>query len=265
MKYSVLALLMMLSLFSFSQDESQPHGTVVVGIICSDGIILAADSRSSYKKFAVGIKDAFVYAYIDSFRKIFTLGKFKLAVVGKSDLKDKSWESVTMQYNKLNKSNDTVEAELNNFLSYLKTKIKIPDSLLLENQFLLAGYEKGRPVIISKTPTGKQKIEKIGHRLISNDCTLIGLRTATATNCTAFSKAIEFGFNQCSKNDISVGGPINIIQIKSDNSVNTIKTFKFKEYKTESASKKLILAKKIKVEYLYPQSESYLREQLLKN
>ena len=84
-KYGLLILLLIKIQVGYSQHQ-YPKGTLLVALICNDGILMAADSRASFmtesKDEPWNRKKDYVYAYTDSSQKIFDIGNFKIAIAG---------------------------------------------------------------------------------------------------------------------------------------------------------------------------------------
>ena len=145
------------------------HGTLVVAVICNDGILMAADSRASFTVDSVG--ELATYAYVDSFRKIMPIGNFQIGTVGVSSFKNKHLIKIIQDYNKKNISPPTVLETYNKFRNYLRNDLSLADSLFEKNQFFTAGYEDGNPIIIAADTANKAIIQLsgIGKRIYSSN------------------------------------------------------------------------------------------------
>ncbi|HKO82272.1 MAG TPA: hypothetical protein VJU78_17810, partial [Chitinophagaceae bacterium] len=53
---------------TFGQPLPVPHGTLIVTIVCTDGILVASDSRASWKD-----DNKILFAYADGFKKVFQI------------------------------------------------------------------------------------------------------------------------------------------------------------------------------------------------
>jgi hypothetical protein len=108
----------------FSQCiDFKTHGTLVVGVICDNGIVLSSDSRASFTCDCP--ESSTTYAYTDSDRKIFPLGKFQIAVTGNSFIKNEYWEELIIQYNKHNKNDSILHSIFHNFKIFVQKKLAL--------------------------------------------------------------------------------------------------------------------------------------------
>lgn len=87
--------------------HEHPHGILVVAVICNDGIVFAADSRSSYTAMDTTIKKEIPYAYLDSVKKIYKLGNFQLAITGNGNVGNRYWEELIDKFNKKHKKDSS--------------------------------------------------------------------------------------------------------------------------------------------------------------
>lgn len=244
--------------------EKLPHGTVIVTIICKDGILIASDSRASYTDGEGKSRKA--YAYFDNNQKIFTVGKFKMGISGIGIL---NMNQITEEYNKIHKSNCSLENTIKEFDKFLKTLKKDSDlNISKENQFFFAGFENSKPITMEISATDTIKVIRLGE-IIHTDKEFTGyIRPSpdldpTCSNIAPIIEAAIYRYAK-DKNDNMIGGPVNIIQIKPDNTFFEIKSFKAVNFKTYEECAKAILNDKLKVEYLYSDSKEKLRKELTK-
>jgi hypothetical protein len=254
--------------FSFSKENDlnrQPHGTLIVTVICHDGILIASDSRAS---FTTGKgKSEQVYAYTDNNQKIFTIGSFKIGMSGITMFNKKFIYDIIERFNKTNKEDSSIENTFKTFKNYLNTKMKVSDSTIFsENQFIIAGYENQKPITIGVGYEKYIKETRMGG-LIHSDKDFEGYLEKPKNidlTCNNIAPILESAIIKFAKdkNDNKIGGAINIIQIKPNNTFiekKAIKTIKFKTYKTLANA---ILSKKLHVVYLFPYSEELLKKTL---
>jgi hypothetical protein len=255
---------------SFSQKninglKKQAHGTLVVTVICKDGILIASDSRAS---FTIGKgKSQKVYAYLDNNQKIFTLGNFKIGVTGLSMLNKKFIPEIIEKFNKTCNLDSTLENTFNTFLSFLKIKMNVPDSSIFgENQYILAGYEDSKPITLGINSEGTTREMRMGGLIHSYNEFEGYLKKPsnlelTCNNIASILETTIYRFAN-DKNDNMIGGPIHIIQIRPDNTFFEIKSFNTITFKTYKEYAEAILNNKLKVVYLYPDSQELLRKTL---
>ena len=256
----------------YSNDTNPlPHGTLIVAIICNDGIIIAGDSRASFtttheERNSEGRKIEKVYAYIDSTQKIFQVNKYQMGVSGISMLGGKFLYQLTQDFSRKNKSEATLKATFLNLKNYLNNSLSIKDSSISENQFILAGYENSQATIFAHGYNGEVSERRLGGAVYSDS----GFKPylvkpkGTVWNCKDIAPYIESAMHSFArdKNDFMIGGPINIIQIKPDNSIIQIKSFKSTKYKNYKQMATDIINNKLSVKYLFWDSESLLKKTL---
>jgi len=239
----------------------RPHGTLIVGAICKDGILFASDSRAS---FTVGQGSSVkAYAFYENDQKIFTLGKFKIGIAGLSMLNKKFMYDITYDFNKRYKENENIEKTFVDFIEYLKTNMQLNDSIIFaENTFIIAGYENSKPIILGVNSSKRIRIDSIG-RMGHSDEDFKGYLQEAAkvdlicSNLTPILASAFVKFSNDKKNN-TVGGPIQIIQIKPDNTCIELKSFNPIRYKSYKKMAKAILRNKLKVKYIYPESKDLL-------
>ncbi len=142
----LLLLILPLSLHSQYSHVSQ-KGSLVIGVICKDGILMAADTRSSFAVDSLG--KLIPYASVDGFKKIMPLGKFYIGFTGYSSFNNKHLTKIIEDFNKTYFGKDLIIDTYKDFKKYLYQKYGISDSDLKFNQFIMCGYEKNVPTIIS--------------------------------------------------------------------------------------------------------------------
>lgn len=250
--------LLLLSFTGRGQELPPPHGTLIVAVICEDGVILAADSRASFTGIDVLSNKEIPIAYIQQCRKIYKLGGFQVAITGSSNIGNDYWTKIIHRYNKKHKSNPTLDGEFADFKKYLNQVLNINDSIIFRNRFVLAGYENGNPKIAFIDSSGYSSASKINRRLFTHNCIKDTLRSVKIFTCDKVKKILTGGFNYCSSIDKSIGGPNYIIQIKRDNSIKELTAVKFKEYKNYKSFLRSIVRGKTKLTYIFPEDKQTL-------
>jgi hypothetical protein len=273
MKIISLLTLIALSKFSYSQRASYPHGSLIVAVICNDGILMAADSRSSFTAYNDIAKKELPYAYFDSSRKIFQLGKYQVGITGNGNVGNDFWENIIEKYNKKSPKNLTIENTFKHFRNYLHKKIHIHDSLLRGNFFILAGFENKLPVLLAADSLNDEslfRLDKIKHRLLSQDCIKANLVLNDSLYYT--NKILPFvidGFAKCSKDfELGIGGPYHIIKITTNNNVETISDFEVKRFKTYLDFEISILNQETQIIHFFPETvepfNSWIKENVIR-
>jgi hypothetical protein len=140
----MLALKVLLALASY-----QYGGTFIGAVICSDGIIVASDSRTT---FIDGGGSAF--AYLDGMPKIFVNRDAAVAISGMSSLDGELFSSFAKR------NDDLMNRPVNDVLFGLL--LHMPFNPSNNIAMLSAGFIDGEPMICSKPPIAPQTCSTFG-------------------------------------------------------------------------------------------------------
>lgn len=256
----LVAILILFINNSFSQNLSNPHGTLIHAIICEDGIILAADSRASWYYIDSSSGNLNTYAHTDSIKKIYKLGVFRLGISGYTILNNQRIEDIIDKFNKKNKADSSISETFKKFHYFITSKLKIPDSIFTRNQYVLAGYENKAPIVLTIDKGGKEMVmRKISNRIYTDDiATKYKYNLREPLTCDYVKPLIDIMYVSCASEKKDIGTPVNIIKINTDNSVTDLNTFKFRKYKNQKRFFKAILSGTVYVKYDYPFSKDWL-------
>lgn len=241
------------------------NGTVIVAAICEDGILFASDSRSSFL-----LNEQFsnqVYAYLNNDLKLYKIGNFIIGNSGLSMFNKKFVRDLVDDFNKINNNDSSVERTFDKYLAFLRIDNNLSDSLIFaESDFIIAGYENSKPKIIAQGKKGRMYQGNIGN-MIHSDIELkrcVKLDPKIKLTCQNLAPVMENAINYLAeyKNDNKIGGPIEIIQIKPDNTHLVLKSFKPNNFRTYKEMAEAIIDNKIEVKYIFPISEELLKKTL---
>ena len=240
------------------------HGTIIVAAICEDGILFASDSRSSFILNKENSNK--VYAYFENDKKIFEIGNYLIASSGISMLNNKFFRDIVSEYNFAYPQKEDIETTFNNFLDYLKTEQNVHDSVLEENDIIIAGYENSKPKIIAQSKGRRLSQVNVAH-MIHSDTELprfVRFSQGIKLTCRNLAPAMEKAIYALAeyRNDNKFGGPLEFVQIATSNKHVTIKTFEANNFKTYKDLANAILDGKIEVKYVFPFSEELLKQTL---
>jgi hypothetical protein len=255
-------------LFSIAQNVNQLHGSIIGAIICTDGIVIAADSRASFTAYNTFFDREIPYASIDSTQKIFSIGNFEIAISGNLNVGNTFWTDLLIKFNRGQSKFDSPDTTFNKFKYFVTKKLKINDTLLRGNIFILAGYENGKAFILFIDSINSKKYIRLHdypHSAFSNPCfdPKVYFRPGQFS-CDYISKSIANGYLKCSGDFTNgIGGPSTILKINYDNSVTKIASFKYKRWKTYLDLERAAYYGRINVIYHTPESKSILKAQLL--
>lgn len=248
-----------------SHMNYQLYGTMIVALICEDGILFASDSRSSFILNKEHSRK--VYAYFDNDEKLFNIGKYIIGSSGISMLNKKFLKEIIDDYNKSSYSKTNMEETFDNFITFLKSNNNLTDSTIFaDNEFIMAGYENYKPLIIAQDFKGKIIQGNIANMIHSypefrNFMKVDQDIKPTCGNITPLLECAIYNF-AAHKSDHKIGGPLDIIKINPDNSHEIIKSFNPNHFKTYKEMAEAILNKKISVNYIFPFSEELLSKTL---
>jgi hypothetical protein len=258
-------LLLLFPLICNSQINKSPKGTLLVALIRDDEIILAADSRGSFEGFDTFQKKNIVVAYIDSLQKIFSLSGYKIAITGDSHLYNYPWSYVVKRFNDRYRKKSSVEKTLIKFIGFAKRRFKANDSIINSNGFVIAGYEDNIPVafIKHKFYNGIRQVKKY-ELTCTGRCFTEHYISPKRKVLDSVVNAIESAYIKCTFDDVSIGGPTNIIVLQPHGKIVEKRSFQFLPSRTISEYSQDILDGKVHVHYLYPSSKDLLFKMLRK-
>lgn len=238
-KPSIMKVLILLLLPCFAYTQS--GGTLIIAAIGSDGIMIAADSRSY-----IGTRGHAI-AYHDNYQKINILNGYQIAIAGINVLGDKPIYVVMNDFNKKYRKHSSIEISLTDFNHYL-------DNIYGEkynygfNKYIGGTYDHGIPELVAFFPKKKPMIGKriasittepgLDHYFIYTPmtCKQLGVMAEKAILKYALDSNLTY----------SIGGPITIVQITPDNNVHYLQNdFTNSQYKRFHLFFEAFKAKKI--------------------
>lgn len=252
-----------------SKNNFYPHGTILVAVICNDGIVFATDSRSSFtisNEDVNGNNNEQVYAYMNNDKKMYKIKDYFISFSGLSMFNKKYIRQIVDEYNETD-NNSGIEESSNGFINFLEKENNIPNSeIFKENTFIIAGYENLKPKMISLHKGETTILNDMG-RMVHSETEFkefVKFSRNTELTCQNVAPVIETAIINYAKhkNDFKVGGPLEIIQIKPDNTFLTLKTFEPNIFNSYTELANAIFNGEVKVYYLYPESEEKLKKTL---
>ena len=180
----------------------QYGGTFIGAVICSDGIVIAADSRTTFMDGA-----GQPFAYIDSMPKIYFDKGTAIAISGVSSVEGELFSSF------VNRNRDLLLRPVNEVLFGFLLWMPFTNSSNIA--MISAGFVDGKPMICSKAPIYPQNCVSSGYfsskssTLLRDMLTQFG-RIPTTDEAAA---ALRAAITEYSGKDLTVGGPINILKL----------------------------------------------------
>ena len=243
----------LLSQLSFGQS-AKSHGTLISAAICKDGILFYSDSRAAWFADSAGLTS--VYAYTDSIKKIFPIGKFHIGIAGSGQLIDDTWGAIIGDFNKSDKiKSDDALLTFRNFYTYIKKRFVIEDSIIFSNYYCIAGYEEERPIVLTIREGKLNTNREIGQVFYSEpqaDMFRLGfLKTNRLFDSSVDQtiKMMDLIYRSAYRQVDYMGGPIYSLKIQPKSKVVELTTFKPLVFKTYSDYERAILDGRVKVEY----------------
>lgn len=205
MRVSLLLSLIPLSLQAMISGEPRFGGTFIGAIVCADGIIIGADSRST---FVDG--DDRHFGYVDGISKVFVQQGTAFAVAGLTSVENEL-------FNAFIRRNDFLLARPANEVLY-GISLRLPLRNTARVLLLSAGFVDGEAVICAKEPANTQECQKLGVFTNRESASLRrwlgGLKSPPTAQeaATALKQAIR----ESAAADSTVGGPMSILHLRKD-------------------------------------------------
>jgi hypothetical protein len=183
----------------------QYGGTFIGAVICSDGVVIASDSRTTFMD-----GDGKAFAYLDGMQKIYVDQGSAVAISGMSSLDGELFSSFVDRNRFL--LTRPVNEILFGFLLY--TPYTNSNAIAM----IAAGYLNGQPTICAKAPTLEQTCSNIGYiasktsPLLRDTLARLNRLPTSAEAAAALKAAIE----ESARTDPTVGGPISILKLSSN-------------------------------------------------
>jgi hypothetical protein len=132
--------------FSFSQKNVGVKGSFLIAAFSSDGIIVATDSRGVF--YDTDLKDINPLAYFDYVAKSFVIGNCVVAETGNALYGNMFLCKIIEEFKKEYPKPMLVSKLLSNLLFFCETHMdKKTFDMFKKNKLIVAGYEKGTPLI----------------------------------------------------------------------------------------------------------------------
>jgi hypothetical protein len=208
MKWAPASLIALLVLLSLSAPAShEPHGqfggTFIGAIVAADGVVIGADSRSTFVD-AAGKR----IGYVDRMQKVYVDHGAAVAVAGLTSVEDDLFSSFIQRNDYL------LRRPVNEILFDVALKLPFKNST---NVLLLsAGYLNGEANICAKSPNDPQNCRKTGY--IANKTSpglrrWIEARNGRMPSSVEAAAALEQAIMESADVDPSVGGPISLVLV----------------------------------------------------
>lgn len=255
-----------LFLMYYNGSSQQIHGTLIIGGMCVDGILLVADSRGSV--YPHGNQSSSPISYIDSLQKIFPYKNYLVSVSGSMSISGLLIKKIIDSFHFIDKSYDffSFGKEFRNYVKSIREKDSIYTKKL--PTIILAGYQLGLPkfigfdnskyIISEGIIASEGKAMEYMRRIPSGDYTCIGLVPYFENVITEFA-------NKTNQTE-SIGGPVSAYKISKDGLVSCIKNdFSKNGFLTTRDMINAMLSGALKVFELVPDGLSKTVNQLKKD
>jgi hypothetical protein len=244
------------------------QGTLIIAIICEDGIIIASDSRGAFRELANG--KPHTYAYVDSIQKIYQLNQYPIAVSGLTVFNKNMLRNLFTDFKDKNGTSTNIEHSFAIFKHFLISErgINEREIFLKDNSWIMGCYEAGVPKLLlaaeGKTSILTQKNDMAFSKIEAYE-TFSRLKNKYKLPLTTIHAArlAEETIRQYPKEhnlEAEIGGPLTIIKITPANKIIYLKSFTPKVYNTYGLFLQSILANETKVHYVDHDSKKKLFE-----
>ena len=177
-------------------------GTFIGAVICSDGIVVASDSRTTFMD-----GDGKAFAYLDGMQKIYVDGGAAIAIAGLSSLDGELFSSF------VNRNHDLLARPVNEIMFGFLLWMPFTNSNNIG--MISAGFMGGKAMVCAKTPILPQNCLTNGY-ISSKNSTLLGdilMKLGRLPTTTEAAAALKSAIDEYSKKDLTVGGPISILKL----------------------------------------------------
>lgn len=227
MKYILIAILILcLKCTTSTKRICVEKGTLIIAAVCEDGVIIAADSRSTHVcKDKNG--EYIAQGYKDSCQKIFIVKGIPIANTGLNNFDGWTLSTLVEKFNTGQEILDSsIKDIINAFVTILKYNFPAKSyPLLAQNRFYTGGYLDGIPVVISGD---YDSIKPIVGGLYYSDKGAGTIVKKYIPNkekllpCSLLKDILEKIIIEFGKTNKLVGGPVSIIKVNKDNSYTWI-------------------------------------------
>jgi 20S proteasome alpha/beta subunit len=269
MKKLIISAFLFLPSFLVAQVQSNyimPRGTLIFGMICTDGIVLASDSRGMFVDTING-KEV-VIAYFDKNRKIFDIGGFKIAKAGKSAVGNYLQGYVFKEFDKSNHSHKSLDSIFNDYVQFCMDNFCVSKGAVMNYQvYIIAGYKNKIPYLINYM-SSRSETQNILSAFTTNHYSILKYLTLPSKDsltCKIAAASIKSAINRLAEDDfeLGIGGEVEVIKITPENKIKKIICFKpVREYKTGWGLDKAILDGKIELKYKSDEYQKMLIDKL---
>lgn len=183
----------------------QYGGTFIGAVVCSDGIVVAADSRTT---FMTGQGEPF--AFLDGMPKIYADRGAAVAISGMTSLDGELFSAF------VNRNQFLLARPVNEIL--LGFFLYVPFDNSNGIAMISAGFLDGKPMICTKSPSADQNCSSSGYiaskpsPLLRDTLARLNRKATMDEGAAALKAAIEAS----GKTDLSVGGPISIVKLTTN-------------------------------------------------
>jgi hypothetical protein len=182
----------------------QYGGTFIGAVICSDGVVIASDSRTTFMD-----GDGKAFAFLDGMQKIYVDQGAAVAVSGMSSLDGELFSSF------VDRNRFLLARPVNEILFGFQLYTPYTHSNAIA--MISAGYLNGQPTICAKAPSLEQTCSNIGY-IASKTSPLLRdtlARLKRLPTSTEAAAALKAAIEESSRTDSTVGGPISILKLSN--------------------------------------------------
>jgi len=226
---------------SYALDTLPQQGTIIIGAIANDGIIIAADSRAG-----IAGNNKEILAYIDSLPKLTLLiNRYPIAFAGKGNLLDKFYINIVKDFNKTEPKNKDVQSCFIDFREYL-----LNISPRIENTFIGGAYYDSAPWLFSFSDSIKTASQDMFYFNEPELTPYLKKYTDSNISCKKLAIILDSVIHKYAMDahkEAMIGGPVSIIKISEGNKIEWMQNnLVHKQPKDYATLLSMIKTKKIK-------------------
>ncbi len=230
------------------------HGSIIMAVKCSDGIIMVADSRVFYQ---APPPDNTLLAYEDGLPKIFPLKKFALAIAGDMSDGETRIQKIVTDFDRSGATYSTPDECLYKFGLFTRDKYPNYFKSLDKNIVLAAGYSPAATLAVLVHNETYVISDKNWTSNLSSELDSLHLfGSSVLSRCKPVADTAEAAMKayiRMAHKENEMGGLFSVLKIRPDNSYTWQKNdFTGNGFLTECEASKAYYNKKIKLHFPDP-------------
>jgi len=203
LRFAAALTLVFAAIQALSGEHARFGGTFIGAIVCADGIVVGADSRSTF----IDSTGKHI-GYVDGISKIFADQGTAFAVSGLTSVADELFPAFVRR-------NDFLLARPSNEILF-GVSLWLPLNNATQVLLLSAGYVDGQPTICARDPVNPQVCRNNGMITNKQSASLSRWQSSLKSppSFQEAAKALKQGILETAAEDETVGGPVSILHVR---------------------------------------------------